>query len=139
MSEVKRKGRWVIDGETTAISVMGSCTLDLTGAVLLGNEIVVDTWVLMGAVKIVVPPGTPVEMEGFAFMGARSSKVDDDAALPDLPVVRVRGLTVMGSVEVISSDPSLLDRLATARERLVERKADRSLPRLEPGNARDGA
>lgn len=102
MSEVKRRGRWRVEDGVTAISVMGSCTLDLRNAVTEGEEIWINTYVVMGQVKIIVPPGTPVEMEGFALMGTRDSKVDDQELLPRAATVRVRGLTIMGSVEVIA-------------------------------------
>jgi len=121
MSDVKRKGRWNIDGETTAISVMGSCTLDLRRAVIQGREIVINAYAVMGAVKIIVPRGTPVEMEGFAIMGNRDSKVDDDEVLPGSPIVRVRGLVVMGAVDVISDDPHGLDRMVDHLDRISER------------------
>jgi hypothetical protein len=121
MSDVKRKGRWNIDGETTAISVMGSCTLDLRRAVVQGREIIINAYAVMGAVKIIVPRGTPVEMEGFAIMGNRDSKVDDDEALPGSPIVRVRGLVVMGAVDVVSDDPHGLDRMVDHLDRMSER------------------
>jgi hypothetical protein len=101
MSDIKRKGRWRIDGETTAISIMASCTLDLRNALIHGDEVVITAHVVMGAVKIIVPRGIRVELEGFAVMGSRDSKVDDYDALPGAPTVRVRGLTVMGSVEIV--------------------------------------
>jgi hypothetical protein len=103
LSDVKRKGRWHAEGETTAITVLASCTLDLRNALIHGDEIVITTHVVMGSVKIVVPRGIRVELEGFALMGSRDSKVDDDEILPGAPIVRVRGITVMGSVDVVSA------------------------------------
>jgi hypothetical protein len=102
LSDVKRKGRWHADGETKAITILASCTLDLRNALIYGDEIVITTYVVMGSVKIVVPRGIRVELEGFALMGSRDSKVDDDEILPGAPIVRVRGVTIMGSVDVVS-------------------------------------
>lgn len=102
LSGVKRRGRWLVDRKTHAISVMGSCTLDLRDAILDGQEIDIVTWVVMGSVKVIVSPGSAVELEGFALMGSRDCKVDDHPDTARGPVVRIRGLTIMGSVEVVA-------------------------------------
>ena len=83
---------------------MGSCTLDLRKALIHGNEIVIKAYVVMGAVKIIVPPGINVELEGFTILGSRESKIDDEDALPGAPTVRVQGLTVMGAVNIVGDD-----------------------------------
>lgn len=122
LSDIKRKGRWRIDGETKAISVLGSCTLDLRNALIQGNEVVINAYVVLGALKIIVPFGTPVELEGFTVLGNRDSKVDDADDLPNVPTVRVRGMTVLGSVDVVNDDRHGIDRLVDRfSERLEER------------------
>jgi len=138
LSDVKRRGRWRIDGHTTAISVLGNCTLDLRRAVIQGNEVVIHAHVVMGAVKIIVPHGTQVEMEGLAIMGSRDSKVDDDEALPEAPIVRVRGLALMGAVDVVSDGPRGLEKIADRLDRAQKRLEARYERRLEPREARDG-
>jgi Domain of unknown function (DUF1707)/Cell wall-active antibiotics response 4TMS YvqF len=125
LSDVKRKGRWKIEGETVAVSVLGSCTLDLRSALIHGNEVIIDTYVLMGSVKIIVPEGTQVEMEGFALLGSRDTKVDDAHVLPGGPIVRVCGVTVMGSVDVVSDVRTGHDRIVDAVDRLGQRFAAR--------------
>lgn len=130
LSDVKRKGRWQVDGHTTAISVLGNCTIDLRRAVIQGNQIVIDAHAILGAVKIIVPRGALVEMEGFSIMGSRDSKVDDDEALPGFPIVRVRGLAVMGAVDVVSEDEQGLEKIAARLERLHERLEARQQRRL---------
>lgn len=138
MSDVKQKGRWNIDRETTAISVMGSCTLDLRRAVIQGSEVVINAYAVMGAIKIVVPRGTLVEMEGFAIMGNRDSKVDDDEVLPGSPVVRVRGVVVMGAVDVVCYDPHGMDKIEAHLDRFRERLEARQEKRLARRELRDG-
>lgn len=120
LSDLKRKGRWRIDGETTAISVLASCTLDLRQAVVQGRDVVINTYVVLGSLKIIVPPGTPVELAGFAILGNRDSKVDDEP-LPGVPVVRVRGLTMLGSVDVVTQDRAEDDSAAADPKLRVDR------------------
>jgi hypothetical protein len=112
LSDIKRKGRWRIDGETTAISVLGSCTLDLRKAIIQGHDVIINAYVLLGAVKIIVPPGIQVELEGFTILGTRDSKLDDEDVVPGAPIVRVRGLTVLGAVNVEEEDSHGLAKIA---------------------------
>ncbi len=136
LSDVKRKGRWQVDHHTTAISVLGSCTIDLRRAIIQGSEVVIDAHAILGAVKIIVPRGALVEMEGFALMGSRDSKVDDDEALPGFPLVRVRGLALMGAVDVVSEGEQGLEKIATRLDRLHERleaRQQRHLARRDKG------
>jgi len=137
LSDVKRRGRWRIDGQTTAISILGNCTLDLRRAVIQGNEVVVNAHVVMGAVKIIVPRGTLVEMEGLTIMGNRDSKVDDDDALPGAPVVRVRGFTLMGAVDVVDDDSHGLEKLVDRVDRVQQRLEGRRERRMQRREARD--
>ena len=137
LSDIKRKGRWRIDGETKAISVLGSCTLDLRNALIQGNEVVINAYVVLGALKIIVPFGTPVELEGFTVLGNRDSKVDDADDLPNVPTVRVRGMTVLGSVDVVNDEPRGLDKLVDHIERFSDRLEERRERRESRRNARD--
>lgn len=102
MSDTKRNDHWRIDGETRALTVMGSCTLDLRHANVQGDEIVVDAYVVMGSVKIVVPEGTEVELGGLTIMGNQQCKFGADTVRSGAPFVRVRGYVLMGSVDVVT-------------------------------------
>jgi hypothetical protein len=71
-------------------------------------------------VKIIVPPGLRVECDGVAIMGEfkeQHSSPDDD---PGAPLVRVRGLALMGSVTVTTRLPGE-SALAAWRRRKRER------------------
>ncbi|HVC35441.1 MAG TPA: DUF1707 domain-containing protein [Chloroflexota bacterium] len=100
LSDNKRNGHWRVDEQTRALTVMGCCTLDLRRAQVQGRETVVYAYVVMGCMNIIVPEGTQVELEGLTIMGSQDCKVADDRVLPGAPVVRVRGVILMGSVSV---------------------------------------
>jgi hypothetical protein len=102
MSENRRVGRWTVGGTYSALALMGSVVLDLREAAFATAEVVINANAVMGEVKVVVDPGTTVVVEGIGVMGEYSesrAKVAYDPA-PGAPVVRVRGLALMGSVHV---------------------------------------
>ena len=100
MSAVERKGFWRVDAETLAVSVMGSCTLDLRGATISAPVTTINAYSVMGSVDVIVPFGVEVEVEGIAIMGMKEAKLTGPPPAPGAPVVRVNAFTVMGSVTV---------------------------------------
>lgn len=97
----ERKGRWRVPRRTQALALLGSCELDLRGAELAGDEVVIDAWALLGSVEIVVPEGVEVEVTGLALLGSKEERVSG-RRLPHAPVIRVRAFAVLGSVEIRS-------------------------------------
>ncbi len=109
MSGVERKGRWRVPAESTAVAFMGGVRLDLRGAVLSARVTTITSLAFMGGVEIIVPPGVRVEAAGFGFMGGWDNRTAQDVELPhDAPVVRVRGLAFMGSVDIRTKEPKSL-------------------------------
>lgn len=101
----QRRGRWRVERETTAISVMGSCLLDLRQAEVAGDEISINAIAFMGGVDVIVPEGIEVVLEGFAFMGGKQQSIREVPVLPGSPLVRVRAYAFMGGVSVRSRRP----------------------------------
>jgi predicted membrane protein len=87
-----------LGGDLTAI--MGGCEVDLTRAVIEGEEAVIDAIAIMGAVELKVPDNWSVVGKVFPLMGAFEDKTRPN---PDAEVKKrliVRGLAFMGGVEV---------------------------------------
>jgi hypothetical protein len=102
MSETKRSGPWELGSVHTATAFMGSVVLDLREARFAGREVVINANAVMGSVEVLVDAWTIVHVEGSGVMGTFQegrSRVDPDLGA-DSPVVRVRGVALMGSVEV---------------------------------------
>jgi hypothetical protein len=102
MSETQRTGPWRVGQEHSACAVMGSVTLDLREARFTAAETVIEAYAIMASVDITVNQWTRVVVDGVGIMGDFSEgrpKVAPELA-PDAPVVRVRGLALMGSVSV---------------------------------------
>lgn len=101
----QRRGRWRVERETTAISFMGGCRLDLRQAEVVGDEITITAIAFMGGVDVIVPEGIEVVLEGFSFMGGKQQSIREVPVLPGSPLVRVRAYAFMGGVTVRSRRP----------------------------------
>jgi hypothetical protein len=102
LGDAKRKGRWRVGPQTTAIAVAGDCELDLRNAHISGEEVEIVAYAVMGDVKIIVPEGMDVELTGMAVMGDKQCNVTGIPVLPGSPLIRVRACVVMGDVKVRS-------------------------------------
>jgi len=95
---VKRRGRWRLDRDQSLRTYLGAVKLDLRDAELAAAEVSLRVEATVGSVKVWVPYGVSVEVEGRSVLGSRS--VEDDAPRPGAPVLRLRIDTVVGSVKV---------------------------------------
>jgi Domain of unknown function (DUF1707)/Cell wall-active antibiotics response 4TMS YvqF len=106
MGGVERKNRWRVPESTYAIAIMGGCELDLRRAEIESSVVEITAVAVMGGVDIIVPEGVPVEVSGFALMGAKDENVKDVPLLPGAPLIRVRAFALMGGVSVRSKPRS---------------------------------
>ena len=102
MSETRRSGVWEVGATHTAFAVMGSVVLDLREARFAEGHVTINAHALMGAVEVWVGPEMQVVVDGIGVMGAygEARARVDAAPTPDAPLVRVKGLALMGAVEV---------------------------------------
>lgn len=142
LSGANRRGRWRVHHETTAISIMGGCNLDLREAVLDGPELTINCFALMGAIDIIVPEGIEVEVEGIAIMGAKEARLSGMPPMPGTPLVRVRAYALMGAVNVKSRPIADRDEAGDWHEAVtaeLSRREERWLRRAERRALRDQA
>jgi len=104
MGSSKRRGRWRIDEQSSAIAFMGECEVDLRHAEVPAAEVEITAIAFMGSVKIFVPPGVDVDMTGVAIMGNKEEQLAEVRLLPGAPLIRVRAYALMGEVKVESRD-----------------------------------
>jgi hypothetical protein len=107
MGECRRRGVWSVPANHAAFALMGSITLDLREAVLAGPETTINASAVMGDVKVLIPAHVHAVVDGTPIMGDYGQGKDKVPAElgPGSPVVRVRGLALMGSVQVVRLPP----------------------------------
>jgi hypothetical protein len=132
MGGVERKGAWIPPRRMTVATVMGGAELDFRDATF-GAELT-DVWVvtIMGGVEIIVPPGVRTEVKGLPIMGGFGSSAPSAGLPPGAPTIRIRGLALMGGLEVKVRLPGESEKDARKRLR-AERKA-RQLQRGSTGS-----
>jgi class 3 adenylate cyclase len=140
LSGARRTGRWRPGEELNAFAFMGGCEIDLRQAEIDGNMVTINASAIMGGVDIIVPEGIEVDLDGFAFMGAKESRLRDVPRVPGSPVIRVVAFALMGSVVVRTKrtraerDASRADRREQQLERRrahVERTLDHHARKVE--------
>jgi hypothetical protein len=105
MSETRRKGRWAVPRRLDVLALMADAKLDFTQAVMPSGVVDVHINCMWAACKLVVPRGMRVINEMHAIMGSARSSADElpppGAAGADMPVIRLRGIALMGEVKVV--------------------------------------
>ncbi|GGU44029.1 DUF1707 SHOCT-like domain-containing protein [Nocardioides albus] len=107
LSNVERKGVWVVPQHLSVTAVLGDANIDLREAHYSAREVVISATSVLGSVKVTVPPNVHVIVEGNGILGEfnePSAKVPE-ALAADSPVVRVRGIAVLGDVTVKRRGP----------------------------------
>ncbi len=103
MGDRKLAGDWLNADQATSFTLMGSTTLDLRNTVLPPGRLKIDAMAIMGEIQIIVPPGLPVKMSAFPFMGEATVKGSvEQRIVPGMPWVDVSGIALMGSIVVKS-------------------------------------
>lgn len=102
MSGSVRKGVWEVGPQFHAFALMGGVEIDLREAVFTTPEVVILANAVMGGIEIRVNAGTRVIEEGIGIMGGYEVTERVPAQLTEhSPIVRVKGVALMGGVEVI--------------------------------------
>ena len=104
MSGFTRRGVWTLPHELQVVAIMGGSDLDLRQAVWSGGECVITVFAFWGGLNVIVPPGVDVRMEGAGIMGGFDGPSGGELA-PGAPVLRVRGVAIMGGVSVHRKQP----------------------------------
>jgi hypothetical protein len=106
----ERKGYWEPPIHLRVYALLGGVELDFREASLFEGETVVEIFALMGGANITVPPDIHIRTSGTGVMGGFTS-IEHHAPDADAPTLHIKGVAVMGGVEIIVKKPSLLTRL----------------------------
>ncbi len=103
MGGVTRKGVWQVGARHTALALMGGVDIDLREVVFSERETEIVANAVMGGIDIVINARTKVIVDGVGIMGDFSQARDRVPPTLDegSPVVRVKGIALMGAVTVV--------------------------------------
>ncbi|HEY8481250.1 MAG TPA: DUF1707 domain-containing protein [Spirillospora sp.] len=104
----RREGRWVVPVKLPVFALFGTVELDLRDAVLQRRHIVVDSMILGGRVRLLVPEGVRVDVTGRTVLTARDVRARPRA---DGPTIELGGTMIFGSVRVRAPRPPLRTRV----------------------------
>ncbi len=125
-----RTGSWTVPRLLSAVTVLGTLRIDLRGAQLSGPEVEIDVRCVLGTVEIIIPPGLSVSAEGISVLST-FEHVEPAPGLPEptvgAPLVRIRGVSVLGTVTVMTWLPGETHRDARRRERAATRALRKAL------------
>ena len=99
LSGADRKGRWEPAKYTNVIALMGGIDMDFTEAKLPPGITDISVFCVMGGIDIIVPEGINVEVSCVPVMGSVDRRIGSET-FPGAPTIRVRGLVVMGGVDI---------------------------------------
>lgn len=95
---IKRGGRWQLDPVTRMKVTVGPVKLDLSGAEITAPEVDLHVQTVCGSVKVWVPGGVRVRVDGTTKVGTRT--IEENSAHGPGPLVRLHIDTTIGTVKV---------------------------------------
>ncbi|HEY3253567.1 MAG TPA: LiaF domain-containing protein [Polyangiaceae bacterium] len=100
LGSVERRGQLAARA-SGALAVLGSVVIDLRDVSMPAGVSTLQVSAVFGSVEIIVPPNLAVESAGASILGSFEGiqRVPRDPD-PDLPVLRVQGRAVFGSIEI---------------------------------------
>jgi hypothetical protein len=103
MGSLERRGPWVVPEEFHVVCFMGSAELDVREARFSAPETTLTVTTFLGGATIIVNPSTDVVVHGVGIMGSYSAPSPEPPAhlIADSPVLHVRGVAIMGGVNVV--------------------------------------
>jgi hypothetical protein len=113
-----RRGRWVVPGAMTCVAAFGEVVLDMREAILQERHVVLTVYALFGKVRLIVPSGVEVVMNGTDVLARqRGATVKRVPTSSDVPVIEVRGYLVAS--EALARTPARPRRWLPGRRRSI--------------------
>ena len=98
------QGKFKPEQKNTYTTILGDHKIDLSEADLSGDmPIRITVCVFVGNAKVIVRPGTQIDVGGVVLIGNKKTSVDPETELTGVPV-RVRFNCILGNLTVTSQD-----------------------------------
>ncbi|MFB4312969.1 DUF1707 domain-containing protein [Actinomadura sp. 21ATH] len=93
---MRREGRWVVPVKLPLLAMFGTVELDLREAVLQRRHIVLDSMVVGGRIRLLVPEGVQVNVTGRTILSTRELRTRPAA---EGPTIEIGGTLILGSIK----------------------------------------
>jgi hypothetical protein len=109
---------WELARHTRVVATLAQLTLDLRGARIPAGTSTLEITATLAEVKVIVPPGIHVELDGTAILGSFERKKTQlpPTADPDAPMLRITGYATLSEVTVKTRLPDETALAALKRE-----------------------
>lgn len=101
LGSTSRRGDWRAPPRVRVVAVLGNAEIDLSTAVLSAGPTEVHVRAVLGNVRVIVPEGLAVECSGDAVLGSFDHLAQASSSRRDRRSVRIVGVAVFGSVEIV--------------------------------------
>ncbi|MFD0851505.1 LiaF domain-containing protein, partial [Actinomadura adrarensis] len=105
---MRREGRWVVPVKLPLLALFGTVDLDLRQAVLQRRHVVLDSLVVGGRIRLLVPEGVQVNVTGRTILSTREVRTRPSA---DGPTIEIGGTLLFGSVKARSPKRTFRERM----------------------------
>ncbi|MEE9282387.1 MAG: adenylate/guanylate cyclase domain-containing protein [Myxococcota bacterium] len=99
LSNLKRSGAWEPPEHLRVIHILGNAHLDFRDAAMLDGTTELSIFAVLGNARIIVPPELDVNASGSGVLGS-FEHIARESGDPDMPLLRIRGLAVLGNVHI---------------------------------------
>ena len=103
LGQNQRIGHWEPSQTTSAVGILGGTVLDFRNARMGPGLHRINVVALLGSVRIIVPPGMPVEQACVPILGG----IEQDEELgsvvadgPNVPRLKLTGVAILGAIEI---------------------------------------
>lgn len=100
MGDRRVDGRMLMSRSASSVTLMGSTTIDLRDIEIPESGLRLELVAIMGEVRVLVAPGTPVHFSVVPIMGEAVSRAEYPTAGTQTGVLEIAGMALMGSVTV---------------------------------------
>ncbi|MFI0351554.1 DUF1707 domain-containing protein [Actinomadura sp. 9N407] len=111
---MRREGRWVVPVKLPVLALFGTVELDLRDAVLQRRHIVLDSLVIGGRIRLIVPEGVQVNVTGRTILSTRELRT---RPADQGPTIEIGGTLICGSIKARAPKRSFRDRMRARRGR----------------------
>jgi Cell wall-active antibiotics response 4TMS YvqF len=131
LGNVEKRGAWAVPAHLQISATIGNVELDFREARFTARVTELDARVVLGNLTIIVPPQLVVDCEGSSVLGNIESRGTGAVSDPERPSLRIRGVAVLGNIEVHTRLPGESERddhRRRKRERLARSEAELERP-----------